>query len=95
MSKFATFRFKNYLRSIPDPPVHTGCFGLVNSIIVYLVLIYIGFLESFLQMSVLSVYFVMFHVLCHKLFTNISILFIMAVFSFTKSMCNSPNNPFV
>ena len=78
-------------------------------IIVYLVQIYIGLLESFLQIPVLSFYFVVFDVLCHKLLNNNSRLFsnnflfashiIMAVFSFTKSdrfkICNSQDNPFV
>ena len=72
-------------------------------IIVYLVQIYIWLLESFLQITVLS-----FHVLCHKLLNNHSILFgnnflfvshiILGVFSFTKSdsfnICNSHYNPF-
>ena len=72
-------------------------------IIVYLVQIYIWLLESFLHITVLS-----FHVLCHKLLNNHSILFgnnflfvsriILGVFSFTKSdsfnVCNSHYNPF-
>ena len=78
-------------------------------IIVNLVQIYIGLLESFLQIPVLSFYFVVFHVLCHKLLNNNSRLFdnnvlfashiIMAVYSFTKSdsfnICSSQDNPFV
>ena len=72
-------------------------------IIVYLVQIYIGLLESFLQIPVLR-----FHVLCHKLLNNNSRLFgnnflfvshiILGVFSFIKSdsfnICNSHYNPF-
>ena len=63
-------------------------------IIVYLVQMYIGILESFLQIPVLSIYFVVFDVLCHKLLKNKSRLFgnnflfasliIMGVFSFRK-----------
>ena len=77
-------------------------------IIVYLVQIYIGLLESFLQIPVLSFYFVVIHVLCHNLLNNNSRLFgnnffashiIMEVFSFTKSdsfnICSSQVNPFV
>ena len=78
-------------------------------IIVYLVHIYIGLLQSFLQIPVLSFYFFVFHVLCHKLLNNNSRLFdknflfashiIIGVFNFTKSgsfnICNSQNNPFV
>ena len=78
-------------------------------IIVYPVQIYIGLLESFLQIPVLSFYCVMAHVVCHKLLNNKRRLFgnnflfashiIMAVFSFTKSdsfnICNSQDNPFV
>ena len=55
---------------------------------------YIGILESFLQIPVLSIYFVVFDVLCHKLLKNKSRLFgnnflfasliIMGVFSFRK-----------
>ena len=36
---------------------------------------YIGILESFLQIPVLSIYFVVFDVLCHKLLKNNSRLF--------------------
>ena len=36
---------------------------------------YIGILESFLQIPVLSIYFVVFDVLCHKLLKNKSRLF--------------------
>ena len=70
---------------------------------------YIGILESFLQIPVLSIYFVVFDVLCHKLLKNKSRLFgnnflfasliIMGVFSFRKldsfNICNSQDNPFV
>ena len=45
-------------------------------IFVYLVQIYIGLLESFLQIPVISFYFVMLHVLCHKLLNNNSRLFV-------------------
>ena len=78
-------------------------------ITVYLAHIYIGLLQSFLQIPVLSFHFVVFHVLCHKLLNNNSRLFdknvlfaspiIMGVFNFTKSgsfnICNSQNNIFV
>ena len=64
---------------------------------------YIGLLESFLQIPVLSFYFVVFVMLCDKLLKNNNILFgnnflfashiIMGVFSFTNSdsfnICNS------
>ena len=77
-------------------------FKFDSFIIVYLVQIYIGLLESFLQIPVLSFHFVMFHVLCHKLLNNNSRLFgnnflfvshiILGVFCFTISdsfnICN-------
>ena len=59
-------------------------------IIIYLVQIYVGLLELFLQIPVLSFYFVVFHVLKNnsRLFGN-NFLFashiIIGVFSFTKS----------
>ena len=73
-------------------------------ITVYLAHIYIGLLQSFLQIPVLSFYFVVFHVLNNnsRLFDK-NVLFasniIMGVFNFTKSgsfnICNSQNNIFV
>ena len=49
------------------PPNHVRCFRLVNSIIVYIVQIYIGLFGSFLRIPILSFYFIAFHVWFHKL----------------------------
>ena len=48
---------------------------IASFINIYLVQIYIGLLESFLQIPVLTFHFVVFHVLCHKLLNNSSRLF--------------------